>query len=54
MFIVSADFDDDVYHVYLLPQNLAGTSFSVTGLFKSGYMYDRNSNVENLILVSRP
>jgi hypothetical protein len=34
--------------------SITGTSFSVTGLAKSGYMYDQDSNVEHSILVSRP
>ena len=37
-----------------LKPSVAGTSFRVTGLAKSGYMYDPESNVGNSILVSRP
>ena len=34
--------------------SITGTSFSVTGLAKSGYTYEPDSNVEHSILVSRP
>jgi len=44
MFIVSADFDDDIYHVFPLPANLSGTLYiRVEDTLRTPGIYDRNT-----------
>jgi hypothetical protein len=44
MFTVSADFDDDIYHIYPLPKNLAGTLYiKVEDTLRSPGSYDRDT-----------
>ena len=44
MFIVSADFDDDTYHIYQLPENLSGTLYiRVTDTLRSAGRYDQDT-----------
>jgi hypothetical protein len=52
MFIVSADFDDDRYHIYPLPENLSGTLYiRVTDTLRSAGSYDRNTlSIDHLFI----